>query len=114
MVTQMQLAAILPDGWRALPFEPFRAGVEVHYLWRAGSGPVWALLRYSPGASVPRHRHPGLETIIVLEGVQSDEHGDYGPGSMILNPVGSTHRVWSEQGCTVLIQWEKPVEFLPG
>ncbi len=108
------IPALLPDGWRDVPFEPFRDGIEVHYLWRADSGPVCALLRYAPGASVPRHWHPGLETIIVLEGVQSDERGAYGPGTVIMNPQGSVHSVWTDQGCVVLIQWEKPVEFLTG
>lgn len=109
----VNLPAILPDGWRDLPFQPFRPGVEVRYLWHEESGPVWALLRYAPGASVPRHRHAGLETIIVLDGTQSDERGDYQAGTLILNPAGSIHSVWSGPGCTVLIQWEKPVDFLP-
>lgn len=71
-----------------------------------------ALLRYAPGASVPRHVHVGLETIIVLEGIQADERGAYGAGTMVLNPPGSIHSVWSDPGCTILIQWEKPAEFL--
>lgn len=107
-------AALLNGGWRDLPFGFFREGVEAHYLWRPEDGPVWAFLRYQPGARVPRHLHTGLETIIVLEGVQSDERGDYGEGSVMLNPPGSIHSVWSEPGCTVFIQWEKPVEILSG
>jgi len=71
-----------------------------------------ALLRYAPGAGVPRHRHPALETILVLEGVQSDERGDYPAGTLILNPAGTEHTVWSATGCTVLIQWNLPVEFV--
>jgi anti-sigma factor ChrR (cupin superfamily) len=61
---------------------------------------------------VPRHRHTGLETILVLDGTQSDERGDYGAGTLILNPTGSAHSVWSDPGCVVLIQWDKPVQFL--
>ena len=61
---------------------------------------------------MPRHRHTGLETILVLDGVQSDESGDYPAGSLILNPEGSTHSVWSTGGCVVLIQWDRPVQFL--
>ncbi|MEM9104547.1 MAG: cupin domain-containing protein [Pseudomonadota bacterium] len=64
------------------------------------------------GASVPRHLHTGLETILVLEGTQSDERGDYPAGSVILNPKGTVHSVWSATGCVVLIQWQLPVEFL--
>ncbi|GHF42232.1 cupin domain-containing protein [Seohaeicola zhoushanensis] len=97
--------------WEDQPFQPFREGVEICPLWQ-GEGPDVALLRYAPGASVPRHRHTGLETILVLSGTQSDDLGDYGPGALVFNPAGTEHRVWSEPGCTVLIQWERPVEFL--
>lgn len=95
-----------------MAFVPFREGIEVCELL-AGE-PAVALLRYGRGASVPRHRHMGLETILVLDGVQSDEHGDYPAGTMVLNPEGSEHSVWSEPGCVVLIQWERPVRFLQG
>ena len=70
------------------------------------------MLRYQAGAMVPRHRHPGLETVLVLEGTQSDEQATYGVGSLVINPAGSIHSVWSERGCVVLIHWERPVEFL--
>lgn len=102
---------ILAGGWRDLTFEPFRDGVEICLLGE-GDGPQWALLRYSAGASVPRHRHTGLETIIVLDGSQSDAHGTYSAGTMVLNPEGTCHAVRSETGCVVLIQWERPVEFV--
>ncbi|WP_434618499.1 cupin domain-containing protein [Tabrizicola sp. M-4] len=100
----------LLNGWQGRVFRPFREGVEISVL-REGA-PGVALLRYAPGAGVPRHRHPGMETILVLEGVQSDERGDYPAGSLILNPEGTEHSVWSESGCTVLIQWNRPVEFV--
>lgn len=100
----------LLSGWRERVFQPFRDGVEISVL-REGA-PGVALLRYAPGAGVPRHRHPALETILVLDGVQSDERGDYPAGSLILNPEGTEHSVWSEGGCTVLIQWNLPVEFV--
>ncbi|PLL11575.1 allophanate hydrolase [Tabrizicola sp. TH137] len=105
-----QAFAALLGTWRGREFRPFRDGVEICVL-RPGA-PGVALLRYAPGAGVPRHRHPALETILVLEGVQSDERGDYPAGSLILNPEGTEHSVWSEAGCTVLIQWNLPVEFV--
>ena len=74
--------------------------------------PGVARLRYQPGTAVPRHRHLGLETIVVLEGSQSDERGRYGTGAVVLNPEGSEHSVWSEDGCVVLIQWDRPVELV--
>ena len=103
-------AALLGGGWRELPFERLREGVDIHVL-HAGE-PSVALLRYAPGAHVPRHRHPGLETVLVLEGSQEDEHGHYPAGSLVVNGVGSEHAVRSGEGCVVLIQWTRPVEFL--
>lgn len=96
--------------WQELPFEPFRNGVEVHHIEQGA--PALAILRYAPGAKVPLHLHTGLETILVLDGVQSDERGDYPKGTLILNPEGTSHSVWSEPGCAVLIQWERPVQFI--
>ena len=108
-------AGLAQDGWRDLAFEPFRDGVTAHWLEQGGpDGPSLAILRYEPGASVPRHRHRGLETILVLDGVQSDESGDYSVGTVVVNPAGSEHSVWSKDGCAVLIQWTLPVEIIEG
>ena len=82
----------------------------MHYFKQ--DAPALAVLRYAPGANVPHHLHTGLETILVLDGVQSDERGDYAKGTLIMNPEGTTHSVWSEHGCAVLIQWERPVQIL--
>ena len=46
-----------------------------HMCWLCKSDPQLTLLRYEPGASVPRHRHRGLEIIRMLDGEQSDERG---------------------------------------
>ena len=101
---------LLSEGWKQHRFEPFHEGVQICTLWAEET--TLALLKYEPGASVPHHRHTGTELILVLEGSQSDEHATYPKGSVILNPVGSEHTVWSEQGCVILIHWEKPVEFI--
>lgn len=100
--------ANLANTWRDLPFEAFRNGVDIHHIWRGE--PALALLRYAPGAKVPRHLHTGLESIFVLDGVQCDERGSYPKGTLMVNPEGSEHSVWSDTGCTVLIQWERPVK----
>ncbi len=110
MAEAVSFAMLVPDGWRKMAFAPFREGVEIFNCWRGG--PDVALLRYAPGASVPRHRHTGLETILVLSGTQIDEAGEYPAGTLLFNPTGTIHSVWSKEGCVVLIQWEKPVEFL--
>lgn len=103
-------AGLAAGGWHDMPFEFFRDGVEICTL--RDSDPSVALLRYAPGARVPRHRHRGLESILVLEGTQIDDRGAYPAGSLMLNPEGSVHSVWSDTGCVVLIQWERPVEML--
>ena len=104
---------LIQGSWRDLDFEPFRHGVSVHWLHRgSGDEPTVAILKYLPGARVPRHRHAGLETILVLDGIQSDEKGDYPTGSFILNPTGTVHSVWTDMGCAVLIQWDRPVVIL--
>lgn len=110
MPDPLHLKGLLDGGWRDHAFEPFREGVEICRLWHGP--PEVALLRYAPGAGVPQHRHGGLETILVLDGAQSDERGTYPAGSVLLNPEGSVHTVRSEEGCTVLIQWERPVDII--
>ncbi len=109
-MTNSQQIANFMGIWRDLPFEPFRDGVDIHHIWRGE--PALAILRYAPGAKVPRHVHMGLETILVLDGVQCDETGAYPQGSLMINPEGSEHSVWSDTGCAVLIQWERPVKIL--
>ncbi len=104
------LPDLIAGGWRQAVFRPFREGVDISPILEGE--PAVALLRYAPGAGVPRHMHHGLETIVVLEGVQSDDSGDYPAGTVILNQQGSAHRVWSTAGCVVLIQWNRAVEFV--
>ena len=108
-------AGLLQGGWRDLSYGAFRQGIAVHWLAQGGEGvPSVAILKYEAGASVPPHRHAGLETIIVLDGIQSDERGNYPAGSVVLNAQGTEHSVWTEAGCAVLIQWDLPVIFLAG
>lgn len=105
-------AGLVAGGWREMAFGPFREGVTMCRL--VTGWPELALLRYAAGARVPRHRHTGLETVLVLDGIQSDERGDYPVGTLMVNPEGSEHSVWSDGGCVVLIQWERPVVILDG
>ena len=78
MPERMPMPGLLGGGWRDLAF---RALPRRHHGALAGARASrrtsLAILRYEPGARVPRHRHAGLETIMVLEGTQSDENGDY-------------------------------------
>jgi anti-sigma factor ChrR (cupin superfamily) len=109
MPDTLRMSGLFAGSLDCLPFRPFREGVEILSI-REGA-PAVALLRYAPGSGVPRHVHTGLETIYVLEGSQSDERGTYGKGDLVLNAEGTGHSVWSDEGCVVLIQWERPVAF---
>jgi anti-sigma factor ChrR (cupin superfamily) len=94
-------------------YEPLRPGVDILYLYKdAASGASSALLRYSPGSQVPSHQHGGYEHVFVLWGEQEDDRGTYSAGTFVVNPPGSSHRVWSTKGCLVLIVWQRPVAFL--
>ncbi len=75
-------------------------------LYRRGGeyGPVTSVVRYDPGGVFHTHHHPQGEEILVLEGVFSDEHGDYPAGTYLLNPDGSRHAPFSEPGCTLLVR----------
>lgn len=67
-------------------------------------GQTTSFVRYLPGARFPQHTHPMGEEILVLEGVFSDESGDYPAGSYLRNPPGSSHAPFSEQGCLIFVK----------
>jgi anti-sigma factor ChrR (cupin superfamily) len=104
-----------PDELTRRPgYQPLRPGVEILYLYRDDeTGGSCALLKYAPGAQVPPHEHRGYEHVLVLSGYQCDERGRYGRGTLVINAPGTSHRVWSPEGCLVLIIWQRPIAFLP-
>ena len=101
---------LLTGGWARLPFEPFRSGITISRL--LDGVPAIAVLRYEPGAKVPLHEHVGAEMIVVLDGSQTDEHGTYTRGDVVINPPGSRHSVCSETGCVVLLHWAQPIRIV--
>jgi len=50
-----------------------------------------ALVRWAPNTRFNAHSHPGGEEILVLEGVFSDEGGDYPAGTWLRSPRWSRH-----------------------
>lgn len=88
--------------WQGSP----SAGVWRRPLERDGgeSARASSIVHYDPGARFPAHDHHLGEEILVLDGVFSDEHGDYGAGTYIKNPPGSTHSPFSASGCTLLVK----------
>ncbi len=63
-----------------------------------------ALVRWAPGTVFQAHRHFGGEEILVLEGVFSDERGDYPAGYWIRSPHLSSHRPFSREGCLIWVK----------
>lgn len=70
----------------------------------AESGHTTSIVRYEAGTSFSAHTHPAGEEIFVLEGVFSDEEGDYPAGTYIRNPKGSKHTPFSKEGCTIFVK----------
>ena len=63
-----------------------------------------SMVRYAAGSSFPRHQHAKGEEFLVLQGVFSDESGDYADGTYVRNPPGTGHSPFSTNGCTILVK----------
>ncbi len=63
-----------------------------------------SFVRYAPGSRFDRHVHDLGEEFLVLEGVFSDEQGDYPAGTYVRNPPGSHHAPRSETGCVLFVK----------
>jgi anti-sigma factor ChrR (cupin superfamily) len=84
-------------------------GVERRMLDRIGGEVARAtsVVRYAPASRFDRHVHGGGEEFFVLEGVFSDERGDYPAGWYVRNPPGSSHAPFSREGCVILVKlWQ--------
>ncbi|MGR5059399.1 cupin domain-containing protein [Vibrio rotiferianus] len=68
------------------------------------SGHTTSLVKYEPNSKFATHPHPRGEEILVLEGVFSDEYGDYPAGTYLRNPPGSKHAPFSKKGCVLLVK----------
>src|SRR5215475_14271172 len=77
---------------------------RVHLVGPPESGQVTSVVRYEPRSSFPPHDHPEGEEILVLEGVFSDEHGNWPAGTYLLNPEGFRHAPFSEPGCVLFVK----------
>ena len=77
---------------------------RVHLVGPPESGQVTSVVRYEPASRFPAHDHPEGEEILVLEGVFSDEHGDWPAGTFLLNPEGFRHAPFSEPGCVLFVK----------
>lgn len=81
-------------------------GVERMMLDRIGDELARAttIVRFAPGSQFDAHTHGGGEEFLVLDGVFSDETGDYQAGTYVRNPIGTSHTPHTDQGCTILVK----------
>ncbi|HTO09217.1 MAG TPA: cupin domain-containing protein [Myxococcota bacterium] len=77
---------------------------RVHLVGPPESGQVTSVVRYEPRSTFRAHDHPEGEEILVLEGVFSDEHGDWPAGTFLANPEGFRHAPFSRPGCTLFVK----------
>ncbi len=89
--------------WRSSP----ASGVDRMMLDRIGEEVARAttIVRFAPNSAFDPHTHGGGEEYLVLEGVFSDEFGDYPAGTYVRNPIGTRHtpRIGPE-GATILVK----------
>jgi hypothetical protein len=97
-------ALVIPgsDDWIRSP----ESGVDRIMLDRIGDEVARAtsIVRYAAGSSFSRHEHAMGEEFLVLEGVFSDDNGDYPRGVYVRNPPGSSHSPFSRDGCRILVK----------
>ena len=68
------------------------------------AGRVTSVVRYDADSRFRQHPHPEGEEILVLDGVFSDERGDYPAGTYLLNPESFSHAPFSREGCVLFVK----------
>lgn len=95
----------------SIPWETMYPGVDGKTLHHDGSqGLHVMLMRYQPGAQIPKHRHLAVEHIFVLEGSVEDEFGACTAGNYAMRPPGCVHAPGSRDGALALAISYGPTE----
>ncbi len=81
-------------------------GIQRRMLDRIGGEQARAtsIVRYAPNTHFAAHCHDFGEEILVLDGELRDEFGHYPAGAYLMNPPGSSHAPYSENGCTLFVK----------
>jgi len=102
------LAARVAVDTAAMDWTPSPSGTvwrkRVHLVGPVESGQVTSVVRYQPNSTFHAHEHPDGEEILVLDGVFSDEHGNWPAGTYLLNPEGFRHAPFSREGCVLFVK----------
>ena len=115
MVPLVELSGLfeLAQNPTRVPWQAFRPGVAIHWLYGENSvGPSAALIWFQEAGTVPMHVHEGHEHILVLAGSQTDQAGTLHAGTLRVHAPGTSHSITSAAGCIVLAVYNKPVRFL--
>ena len=93
----------LNEKWHTSP----SSGVERLYLERDNMGEfakASSIVKFYPGSKFDNHIHDDGEEIFVLEGIFSDQYGDYPHGTYLRNPHNTDHFPFSKDGCKILVK----------
>ena len=84
----------------------YREGISNIFLEKEGktSGRTTTIIEYKAGENFQNQTRSSGEEIFVLEGVFSDENGDYSAGTYIRNPSGYLSTPFSKNGCKLFIK----------
>lgn len=86
--------------WRRLPL-----GIQMLAVPASGDDMFVKVFRFPPGGRVPRHDHPGTESILVLSGGFTDDGGHFARGDLDLRDQTKSHEQHIDAGepCTWLV-----------
>ena len=91
------------EKWRSSPSD----GVKRIYLDRADYTEytsATSIVKFDRGSRFLVHDHKNGEEFLVLDGIFSDEYGDYHKGTYVRNPHGSCHSPYSKDGCKIFVK----------
>ena len=87
-------------------------GIETKMLMEnKATGMSTQLMRWAPGARLPRHEHVEIEQSYVIDGSLADHDGVCRTGQYVWRRAGSRHDAWTDEGCLVLAFFLKPNTF---
>ena len=91
------------EKWRSSPSD----GVKRLYLDRANFSEytsATSIVKFDKNSQFSGHTHQNGEEFFVLDGIFSDEHGDYPKGTYVRNPHDSCHSPFSKDGCKIFVK----------
>lgn len=101
-LTQPAAAKVEEIEWIPSP----QPGVSRRPLDRIGGEVARAtsIVRYDSDKAFPYHEHAMGEEYLVIDGVFSDNDGDFPSGTYVRNPPGSSHAPHSRDGCIIFVK----------